>query len=75
MLKENKMKTERSILKNTVFLTVGKGLGDLCTLFLLDFLEKIFQRKRNQIQTIQGTEIMGFKVDFRGIGAAKAGTT
>jgi hypothetical protein len=47
----------------------------LLLVFLLDFLEKIFQRKRNQIQTIQGTEIVDFKVDFRGIGAAKAGTT
>ena len=36
------MKTERSILKNTVFLTTGKGLGDLCTFFFLAYFARSF---------------------------------
>ncbi len=37
------MKTERSILKNTVFLTTGKGLGDLCTFLFLAYFARIFE--------------------------------
>ncbi len=42
------MKTERSILKNTVFLTAGKVLGDLCTFFFLVYFARVF-----------GTDILG----------------
>ena len=36
------MKTERSILKNTAFLTTGKVLGDLCTFFFLVYFARYF---------------------------------
>jgi len=36
------MKTERLILKNTLFLIVGKGVGDVCTLFFLIYFSRSF---------------------------------
>lgn len=36
------MKTEKRIIKNTAFLTVGKGLGDFCTFFFLVHFARIF---------------------------------
>ncbi len=42
------MKTERTILKNTVFLITGRGLGDLCTFFFMVYFARFF-----------GTDILG----------------
>ncbi|MFQ5963207.1 MAG: flippase [Candidatus Scalinduaceae bacterium] len=42
------MKTERSIIRNTAFLSAGKSLGDLCTFFFLVYFARIF-----------GTDILG----------------
>lgn len=42
------MKTEKLIIKNTLFLTAGKGLGDLLTFFFLIYFARIF-----------GTDILG----------------
>ena len=36
------MKTGRTIFKNTVLLTAGKGLGDLCTFFFLIYFARVF---------------------------------
>ena len=36
------MKIERSLLKNTVFLTAGKGLGDLCSFLFLVYVARLF---------------------------------
>ena len=36
------MKTEKKIIKNTAFLTVGKTLGDLCSFFFLVYFARYF---------------------------------